>query len=483
MKDKKETATFFAQSPPAWNGATSPPGRPESSRIQPLQTGPIGSPRVPPGAQSTVKKQPEAERKTEVAQSQGPISNISVLPTSMPEYHRAYMAGKPDPAPRFTPEEQEEIRKQNEEPPHLQSEPEQAATAKRLKPHSRSTVNVAPSAPKPESMTPLHQRKPKPTRWQFGIRSRSQPFEAIVCIYKALQQLGAEWAVDEDGPDDGSDDETPEDSDGDSDHSGGEGRTRSKNRDASSRSIDDGETFGSPLEREPSFSSSQKRRRNRKNSSNNASSLGIQEDPWVIHARVRKDGMYPPGTAPPGSGRSSMVNLAGSEAGRKRSSSSVASLPGSGQESHPGSRLGSISGSATGDLNPGPLSTVGLNEADDSAYVHLMIQLYQLESNYYLVDFKCDGYEKVGQEDCNINEDDDEDHFKQYEHFEGKANMSDRGSTADLSSRRTVDHMTPAKEHKRHGLGRKKDVEKDVSSPFPFMDVASRLIILLAEAD
>jgi carbon catabolite-derepressing protein kinase len=47
-------------------------------------------------------------------------------------------------------------------------------------------------------MTPVPQKKAKPTKWQFGIRSRNQPLEAIGCIYRALQKLGAEWVVDED---------------------------------------------------------------------------------------------------------------------------------------------------------------------------------------------------------------------------------------------------------------------------------------------
>ena len=46
-------------------------------------------------------------------------------------------------------------------------------------------------------MTPVPQKKTKPTKWQFGIRSRNQPLEAIGCIYRALQKLGAEWVVDD----------------------------------------------------------------------------------------------------------------------------------------------------------------------------------------------------------------------------------------------------------------------------------------------
>jgi len=48
-------------------------------------------------------------------------------------------------------------------------------------------------------MTPVNlSRKPKAVRWQFGIRSRNAPWEALVCIYKALSKLGCGWVPDED---------------------------------------------------------------------------------------------------------------------------------------------------------------------------------------------------------------------------------------------------------------------------------------------
>ena len=62
----------------------------------------------------------------------------------------------------------------------------------------------------------------------------------------------------------------------------------------------------------------------------------------------------------------------------------------------------------------------------ESVVMHLDIQLYEMEQGVYLVDFKCAGYE-------------------------------------------TSDGMLVE--------------EKDVTSPFPFLDLASKLIIQLAEAD
>jgi carbon catabolite-derepressing protein kinase len=80
---------------------------------------------------------------------------------------------------------------------HMKSTEEQAETARRLKPHSRSQLKLDEASMKPAAMTPVPQKKPRPTKWQFGIRSRNQPLEAMGCIYRALKKLGAEWVMDE----------------------------------------------------------------------------------------------------------------------------------------------------------------------------------------------------------------------------------------------------------------------------------------------
>lgn len=66
------------------------------------------------------------------------------------------------------------------------------------------------------------------------------------------------------------------------------------------------------------------------------------------------------------------------------------------------------------------------NDPEDGVIMHLDIQLYEMEQGVYLVDFKCAGYERAD------------------------------GTMLE---------------------------EKDVTSPFPFLDLASTLIIQLAEAD
>jgi carbon catabolite-derepressing protein kinase len=76
---------------------------------------------------------------------------------------------------------------------------EQEETARRLKPHSRSQLRLNEAIKRPQELTPVNPpKKSKPIRWQFGIRSRNAPWEALLCIYKALEKLGCSWLVDED---------------------------------------------------------------------------------------------------------------------------------------------------------------------------------------------------------------------------------------------------------------------------------------------
>ena len=76
-----------------------------------------------------------------VTSSYVPQSNIAVLPSSLPQIHRAYM---------------------------VQMHPELS------------------------SVMPVSAKKSR-TRWHFGIRSRSYPLDVMGEIYRALKNLGAEW--------------------------------------------------------------------------------------------------------------------------------------------------------------------------------------------------------------------------------------------------------------------------------------------------
>lgn len=114
--------------------------------------------------------------------------------------------------------------------------------------------------------------------------------------------------------------------------------------------------------------------------------------------------------------------------------------------------LGSAAGSTTSAFSSGTNAGV---DADDSAYVYMTIQLYSIEKEFYLVDFKCAGYERLVP--------------RRIVHEEG-LDHTDSGSNGSAVDTELV------------GAGRAAE-EKDVSSPFPFLDVASRLIIQLAEAE
>jgi carbon catabolite-derepressing protein kinase len=88
--------------------------------------------------------------------------------------------------------------------------------------------------------------------------------------------------------------------------------------------------------------------------------------------------------------------------------------------------LSSAGGSLPSELASPPGSASLKPEPSSGVTMHLDIQLYEMEPGVFLVDFKCAGYE-------------------------------------------TPDGMLLE--------------EKDVTSPFPFLDLASKLIIQLAEAD
>ena len=82
--------------------------------------------------------------------------------------------------------------------PHAQTDAEKVETARRLNPHSRSQIKLDQASQRVPGLTALPAKKSKPTKWQFGIRSRNQPLEAIGCIYRALEKLGAQWLAEDD---------------------------------------------------------------------------------------------------------------------------------------------------------------------------------------------------------------------------------------------------------------------------------------------
>ncbi|KAL2023141.1 hypothetical protein VTK56DRAFT_3747 [Thermocarpiscus australiensis] len=164
------------------------------------------------------------------------VSKVGILPTSLTVYHKVFM-------------EREKAKAEGVElpdgplavnelaPPQPRSQAEQEETLRRLKPHSRSFVRLD-DASRPQSLTPVNPpKKNKPVRWQFGIRSRNAPWEALVCIYKALSKLGATWMVDEDYDEAHRDDE-----------SDGYNGSRHSRKKSSSSSLDPTEMYKLPAD-------------------------------------------------------------------------------------------------------------------------------------------------------------------------------------------------------------------------------------------
>jgi carbon catabolite-derepressing protein kinase len=299
------------------------------------------------------------------------VSKIGILPSSVPKYHKEFMeahrSGKAHDS--LLSNAHAEVHE-----PVPQTDAEKAETARRLNPHSKSHQRIEDAAKKPAGMTQLPAKKVKPTKWQFGIRSRNQPLEAIGCIYRALQKLGAEWKTDED--------EQPVQNSQDA-----------ANKD---NNPDDANASGASLHHSSSMLKENKMKFNGVDKNGN---YKLPDDPWVLHVRWKKDGMYLHPLTP-------HYTLTSPPDIRRHSIASLHSNAGSAPPPEPKS----------------PTS----KESIESVIMHLDIQLYEMEPGVYLVDFKCAGYE-------------------------------------------TADGMMCE--------------EKDVTSPFPFLDLASKLIIQLAEAD
>ncbi|ROV98645.1 hypothetical protein VSDG_04366 [Cytospora chrysosperma] len=159
------------------------------------------------------------------------VSKVGILPSSLTAYHKDYMerekAGFDEPQlPPAVPE-----------PTHPRSEEDRQESLRRLKPHTRSQVRLDDSSKRPQGMTPVNPpKKPKATKWQFGIRSRNAPWEALGVIYRSLSKLGCSWVPDEDYDKvHGSEDESEESS-------------RSHRRSASSRNTDPAKIYRLPAD-------------------------------------------------------------------------------------------------------------------------------------------------------------------------------------------------------------------------------------------
>lgn len=127
------------------------------------------------------------------------VSHVRILPTSLPYVHDQLMEQR-EREQRAREDERQALAAHTEEDggdsgdKELSAE-EQEATTRALKPHARSLVDLDKlRLEPPESRTAPHQPK-KSRKWQFGIRSRNQPYEAVLYLYKAIAAQGGVWEI------------------------------------------------------------------------------------------------------------------------------------------------------------------------------------------------------------------------------------------------------------------------------------------------
>jgi carbon catabolite-derepressing protein kinase len=451
------------------------------------------------------------------------VSNVRVLNTSLPFIHedileqrrKAREAGEdPDlaahapqqaesegsPSDKSTPPIPEQTIDPHTNKLVVRSKEEQEATSRALKPHARmANAGNEPRGhrEKPEGMTPVPEKpppssKPKARKWQFGIRSRNAPFEAMKCLYNALEAQNAVWEV---IPALGHE----------SDANGEEGK---ENVPPSPPHLGEGEQHTVLQSRYPGLSND----------------YYVPRDPWFIRARMLKRGMFAPGEGPCFSATNSAVNLAAEHNIRKKveemggylseefqngaklnspngSSSKPNSQPTSAQNTRPSSGFGEHS-TPGHEAFTGPGHTVSRSGSMTSAgresspnigvWVFIDIQLYMLETNNFMVDFKCDGYQNVRF---------DPNYSSRTPRTGNSSSISSPAQSRPTSGFGTVkpgEHL-----HIRDGDGhgkldgesgnakgewrpvskRIKNKEKEITSPYPYLDVASDLIAQLAVAN
>lgn len=127
------------------------------------------------------------------------VSHVRILPTSLPYVHDQIMEQRDGIRERTRRQKQDnsvpDVEQEVEQPVERTPE-QQAATFRALKPHSRSVVDfdkLRLEPPEKFHAAPMHPKRSR--KWQFGIRSRNQPYEAMLCLYKAIEAVGGVWEI------------------------------------------------------------------------------------------------------------------------------------------------------------------------------------------------------------------------------------------------------------------------------------------------
>jgi carbon catabolite-derepressing protein kinase len=471
MTQEDHLAPFLAQSPPTHHESYLSSSIPQSLNS-------MTRPRViAPQSHDHERARQGSNASSQLASIRSPVSTVAILPSSLTEYHKAYMKGHPRPPPQQdndgfppTPEQTEEQRQ---------------ISARRLKPNFRALPDQ--SRQRPEPMTSLPAKKPRPTKWQFGIRSRNQPAEAMLAIFKALKAMGADWEIPKirkAGGKSGSRSRSGSPTSQDKSQPQSRVPSRAHSRSSSVSSHDSGDERGTGSDspqREPltvrNGESEGKARGREKKSYNHTNDWGykIPSDPWVINARFRKDGMFPPGVAHPSSTHSSRVDLANDPAGLRRRSSTNTSTS---SLNHPleGMTLTDKNAPSVGDDYPSP---------DEAVYIYVSIQLYSINRDFFVVDFKCAGYERLV---SNLVREVKAASAQPHQHEDGWDDeqgvwrrLNDGEALPDDLARELRDGGKGVLRERTEEVGAgRKEGEKVVTSPFPFLDVASTLILQLS---
>ncbi|KAL8983107.1 MAG: hypothetical protein Q9205_002555 [Flavoplaca limonia] len=451
---------FLATSPPPWNASIpptpkifgSPLGEAAEAHVESLSAHLHNQER----SLGSIKSKPGNE---DDAADDGYVSKVGVLPSSLPYYHRQIMVARKkqfDDAQAHksggpvTDTEAEQFEKLSLQSSQDLAPEEQAAVASHLKPHSRSTLQLqritANAAERQESMKDATNKKKAGYRWQYGIRSRNQPLDAVHCIYKALKRQGAEWEVpaeDEsndknrkgpykvnlsgathltsaevhlsESPEKGRHYLSKEDSTETDDSYGGDGAAHSTPQiDEEEPPHDPNANFNPIEEVDPNIFPPNY----------------VPLDPWVIHVRYLVENMHPQGpNANPSSANSSRMDLS--------------------TDGHRNSIIGSMASSKAGSATSvGALMTTNPSSSAtmtvDACFCYVDIQLYTMEVDTYLVDFKCAGYESAVRD-------------------------REKGGFGDGEE-----------EGRWVGTGYRV-ADKDVTSPQPFIDLTNQLVIQLAK--
>ena len=464
------TQPFLAQSPPAWDvnfptpqnissplslaAAQKAPTLPTRVKGEPVEQ--VHSPQIPTQSapvSTTIPSEPAKDNY---------VSKIGILASSIPYYHNQYMQqykvnkqaareARSQQGEALEPHEHQYFSKlAPDTDPREQTPEEQATTARRLKPHSRSTLQLQyiTSQPREKVEDPSQSSKKSRTKWQFGIRSRNLPHEAIHCVYKALAAQNAQWEVPKPSnvpPNEGpssypvhvtggtSTSETLSRGSNSPEHA--RHKPPGTERDPTDDYMYNFDFEGKPAGGDTSDASTPSATTTKAEDDDDNVDPSIlpenyiPKDPWCIKVRWLKDGMYPPGTIHPSSAHSSRLDLA-NPADHRRSSTIGSLSSAAPSTSSMGGSIGSLGGAPS-------------SGADGACYVYMDVQLYTVETGNdkgagtFLVDFKCAGYESV------------------------------------------VEQAIGETEKILVGSGHRV-LNKDVTSPQPFLDLTNKLVIHLA---